>query len=710
MLNTNSHTLYKKKHTKESRGPELSKPDRISSSSCTLSKTETSHDTVELPESRHSRTITASDQRVDGASEHAESLAAPVAEANRQDPLLLCPEDQRFHLPRSSPVMSRSETSSSRRGETERLSPSSRPAPSGGEVQLRTRGVEETAAGCLDVSCNPRPCQAPQTYEACGGLGSANLNHSLSGGLHLLLGEQQVLVQDNRGEGQRPRCSSDNRPRPASDSKDKRPRDFADIFKTSCDLEKENAHFIVVDMVLEAFEAVKWTITLSQRSQAEKGTDRRPPKDGTDPHHPKEDTNLPHPEEGTNLHHPKDGTNLHHPEEGTDPHHPKEDTHPHHPEEGFQTVDQTAEKELANKHSSDGLTILSRLSADSGFEDYAAGKPLLNRGSLRNSLRCPMMHCPAEGLAQQLVIVFKQCWFPSQEVRRGRHSLRTSLQELPGTEVVVRDGGVSLREEIRQRTRMRGTLTWAPPHFQIIFSPHTAHRRSKVVSSQYFLCAGCGTDIEPRYIKKLLYCHYLGKYFCDCCHSGSELVVPGRVLAHWDFGRYSVSDFSKQLLDSIWHQPLFDLTSVGKTLYGRARELDKFRELQEQIICIKRLLTACRLSDRVMQEFEQLPGHLTEEQHLFSMDDLLRVKRGQLVPLAKTVLRCAITHVENCQLCLARGFICEFCRQKDVLFPFQRDTCTRCKACRACFHTQCFRQGECPKCARIQERKQLFNV
>lgn len=607
---------------------------------------------MELSQCLYSQANTTFDEHMDEEKDPTERVGAPEAESNGQDPSLLCPEDEHFHLPRSSPVISRhGQKSSSRRGETEG---SAQSAPSLCQVQLRTRGVEGAAASCLDVSCNPRSCQAPSTYKACGAPGSANLNRSLSSGLHLLFREQQVLVQDNKGEGQRPRCSSDNRPKPVFDRKDKQTSDFTEIFKTSCDLEEENAHFIVVDMVLEALEAVKWTISLSQSSRAQ------------------------------------------------------EDTDPRHPEGGFQVGDQTPEEEpAAGGNSSNEPKTLSVLLADSGFEDCATGKPMMNRGTLKNSLHGPVMNCPAESLAQQLVIVFKKCWFPSQEVRRGRHSLRTSLQELPGTEAVVRDGSVSLSEEIRQRTRMRGTWTWAPPRFQIIFKPHAAHRRSEVVASQHFLCAGCGTDIEPKYIKKLLYCHYLGRYFCDCCHSGSEAVVPGRVLTHWDFARYPVSDFSKQLLDSVWHQPLFDLTCVGTILHGRARELDKFRELQEQIVSIKRLLTACRSSDRVMQEFEQLPGHLTQKQHLFSMDDLLRVKRGQLVPVAKTVLRCAITHVENCQLCLAKGFICEFCRQKDVLFPFQSDTCTRCKECRACFHKQCFREGECPKCARIQQRKQL---
>lgn len=44
-----------------------------------------------------------------------------------------------------------------------------------------------------------------------------------------------------------------------------------------------------------------------------------------------------------------------------------------------------------------------------------------------------------------------------------------------------------------------------------------------------------------------------------------------------DVCRYSVSDFSKQLLDLVWSQPLFDLSSVGKALWSKVKDLDRFR-------------------------------------------------------------------------------------------------------------------------------------
>ncbi|KAF4086663.1 hypothetical protein AMELA_G00086630 [Ameiurus melas] len=108
---------------------------------------------------------------------------------------------------------------------------------------------------------------------------------------------------------------------------------------------------------------------------------------------------------------------------------------------------------------------------------------------------------------------------------------------------------------------------------------------------------------------------------------------------------------------------------------------------------------------RVLAEFQQIPSHLSEELHLFAMDDLVKIKRGQLLTTAKAVMQSATNHVEACVLCQAKGFICEFCRGKDVLFPFQTDICTRCQACRTCFHTSCFRDEACPKCTRFQMRR-----
>uniref|UniRef100_A0A8C9FTC1 Rubicon Homology domain-containing protein n=1 Tax=Pavo cristatus TaxID=9049 RepID=A0A8C9FTC1_PAVCR len=105
----------------------------------------------------------------------------------------------------------------------------------------------------------------------------------------------------------------------------------------------------------------------------------------------------------------------------------------------------------------------------------------------------------------------------------------------------------------------------------------TALLRDAVVAAQNFTCVGCGTPIESKYIRRLRYCDYLGKYFCDCCHSYAQSAIPARILMKWDFKKYYVCNFSKHLLDSIWQQPIFNVSSINKALYTKSKEMDRVR-------------------------------------------------------------------------------------------------------------------------------------
>ncbi|KAF3694401.1 Protein RUBCNL-like [Channa argus] len=621
---------------------------------------------------RSSSALHSADSHSDGGAGDKIKGERKLNDGSQEDPSLLHPDNERFHLPRSSPVISRRQRPLSWHGggtDTTSTSSSDSPSPASGSLSQHQHSCP--AVGSMEDLGSKQSSPLLQDKKQRSVSGSANLNSFLMSLFHIPFSGQQGQAEEHQGRSPRS-CSGPHSQGSSNTSEERRcsgvPEFSAGIFKTSCELEKENAHFIVVDMVLEVLEGVKWTLTSQQQTSTDDRTCTR--RDTTSADCPLQSTQEDN----------KAGCS------GEDVESSRNNTH--------QCTQDTGEEEEPGKneikHQPKSFSVLSN---DSGFEDYG-GDTMLTQDSLIN----------AEFLAQQLVMEFRRSWLPSRGPRRGRQSLRSSLQELPGTGTVAVSGG-SLTEEIRLRTRMRGSLSWAPPRFQIIFTVQPTHRRSEVVARQHFLCAGCGTKVEPRYIKKLRYCEYLGRYFCDCCHSGSDAVIPGRVLSCWDFSRQPVSDFSKQLLDSVWYQPLFDLTCVGKTLYSRVKELDKLRELQEQLQGIRKLLKACRLSGSVMTEFEQLPAHLTEQPHVFSMDDLFRVKKGQLVVQARAVVNVAIDHVENCKLCQARGFICEFCRERDIIFPFQTDVCKRCPACRTCFHKNCFAGKKCPKCARIQSRR-----
>ncbi|XP_012504053.1 PREDICTED: uncharacterized protein KIAA0226-like homolog isoform X2 [Propithecus coquereli] len=210
----------------------------------------------------------------------------------------------------------------------------------------------------------------------------------------------------------------------------------------------------------------------------------------------------------------------------------------------------------------------------------------------------------AELLARELYRVFRKCWMLSGVNYQLAGSLNAASSIVVNEERVREDfeSSMSVVQEIKFKSRIRGTEDWAPPRFQIIFNIHPPLKRDLVVVAQNFFCAGCGTPIEPKFVKRLRYCEYLGKYFCHCCHSYAESCIPARILMMWDFRKYHVSNFSKQLLDSIWHQPIFHLPSVSQSLYGKAKELDRVKEIQEQLFHVKKLLKTCRFAASCVKE------------------------------------------------------------------------------------------------------------
>ncbi|NXE23701.1 RUBCL protein, partial [Ardeotis kori] len=316
----------------------------------------------------------------------------------------------------------------------------------------------------------------------------------------------------------------------------------------------------------------------------------------------------------------------------------------------------------------------------------------------------------AEATAQELCRAFRKHWLQTDSAAQLSGCLSSSKQRSVLKEEIPREleSSLNLAEEIKIISKLRGSSGWAPPRSQIIFNIHPSVKRDVVVAAQNFTCVGCGTPIESKYIRRLRYCDYLGKYFCDCCHSYAQSCIPARMLMKWDFKKYYVCNFSRHLLDSIWQHPIFNVSCINKGLYTKSKEMDRVRETQEQLFHLKKLLKTCRFGESVLKEFEQVPSHLTEELHLFSLDDLVKIKRGQLLPLLKDILKRSTSHVDGFELCQAKGFICEFCQSADLLFPYQIAKCKRCTAeCKTCFHKACFKSGGCPKCLRIAARKTL---
>ncbi|GAB5576521.1 run domain Beclin-1-interacting and cysteine-rich domain-containing protein isoform X6 [Prionailurus iriomotensis] len=366
---------------------------------------------------------------------------------------------------------------------------------------------------------------------------------------------------------------------------------------------------------------------------------------------------------------------------------------------------------------------------------------------------CFLHSTSAEAVAMGLLKQFEGMQLPAAselEWLVPEHDAPQKLLPIPDSLPISPDDGQHA-DIYKLRIRVRGNLEWAPPRPQIIFNVHSAPTRKIAVAKQNYRCAGCGIRTDPDYIKRLRYCEYLGKYFCQCCHENAQMVIPSRVLRKWDFSKYYVSNFSKDLLIKIWNDPLFNVQDINSALYRKVKLLNQVRLLRIQLYHMKNMFKTCRLAKELLDSFDTVPGHLTEDLHLYSLNDLTATRKGELGPRLAELTRAGAAHVERCmglstlgeklgriavpgigeqlihpdlknlkseedvvlalplELCQAKGFICEFCQNEDdIIFPFELHKCRTCEECKACYHKACFKSGSCPRCERLQARRELL--
>nr|KAF6380186.1 rubicon autophagy regulator [Myotis myotis] len=336
-------------------------------------------------------------------------------------------------------------------------------------------------------------------------------------------------------------------------------------------------------------------------------------------------------------------------------------------------------------------------------------KPLIS--SSQTFSHCFLHSTSAEAVAMGLLKQFEGMQLPAAselEWLVPEHDAPQKLLPIPDSLPISPDDGQHA-DIYKLRIRVRGNLEWAPPRPQIIFNVHPAPTRKIAVAKQNYRCAGCGIRTDPDYIKRLRYCEYLGKYFCQCCHENAQMVIPSRVLRKWDFSKYYVSNFSKDLLIKIWNDPLFNVQDINSALYRKVKLLNQVGLLRIQLYHMKNMFKTCRLAKDLLDSFDTVPGHLTEDLHLYSLNDLTATRKGELGPRLAELTRAGAAHVERCMLCQAKGFICEFCQNEDdIIFPFELHKCRTCEECKACYHKACFKCGSCPRCERLQARRELL--
>ncbi|KDP31083.1 hypothetical protein JCGZ_11459 [Jatropha curcas] len=253
-----------------------------------------------------------------------------------------------------------------------------------------------------------------------------------------------------------------------------------------------------------------------------------------------------------------------------------------------------------------------------------------------------------------------------------------------------------------------------------------AYKSTKqLLEAQHYTCAGChkhfddGVTLVRDFVQVLGWgkprlCEYTGQLFCSSCHTNETAVLPARVLHHWDFSHYPVSQLAKLYLDSIHEQPMLCVSAVNPFLFSKVPALQHIMSVRKRI---GSMLPYVRCPfRRTINRGLGSRKYLLESNDFFALKDLIDLSKGAFAALPmmlETVSSKLLEHItDQCLICCDVGIPCsarQACNDpSSLIFPFQEGEIERCKSCESVFHKPCFKRlAKCTCGAVIGEEKTM---
>ncbi|XP_025087005.1 differentially expressed in FDCP 8 homolog A-like [Pomacea canaliculata] len=232
-------------------------------------------------------------------------------------------------------------------------------------------------------------------------------------------------------------------------------------------------------------------------------------------------------------------------------------------------------------------------------------------------------------------------------------------------------------------------------------------RNPKGLAAQDFRCAECRMHISGSDGMEARLCEYNGRYYCEMCHWNDLMYIPAQILHNWDFEKRKVCRASKQFLKLMRTKPVIRVQDVNPMLFNYVEQLRDIKHLREELLIMKKYILACpaAMAAKLLLQLSSWP-HFVECSDRYSVQDLLD-SDDSLIPDLVQVHSSWAQHIKTeCQVCQGRGFVCELCSEKEVLFPFD-NTAVVCCSCSNVMHRICFAQkGVCQRCERRKKRQQ----
>uniref|UniRef100_A0A3P9C392 Differentially expressed in FDCP 8 homolog n=1 Tax=Maylandia zebra TaxID=106582 RepID=A0A3P9C392_9CICH len=227
---------------------------------------------------------------------------------------------------------------------------------------------------------------------------------------------------------------------------------------------------------------------------------------------------------------------------------------------------------------------------------------------------------------------------------------------------------------------------------------------------QDYRCAECRAQISLRGVpSEARQCDYTGQYYCSTCHWNDTAVIPARVIHNWEFESRKVCRSSMRYLALMMSRPVLRLKEINPLLFNFVEELVEIRKLRQDILLMKPYFITCKeaMEARLLLQLQDRQ-HFVENDDMYSLQDLIDISTGRLSCSLTEIHTTFAKHIKlDCERCQAKGFVCELCKEGDILFPFDSHTSV-CHDCSAVFHRDCYFDNSttCPRCARMTERKQ----
>lgn len=187
-------------------------------------------------------------------------------------------------------------------------------------------------------------------------------------------------------------------------------------------------------------------------------------------------------------------------------------------------------------------------------------------------------------------------------------------------------------------------------------------------------------------------------------------MIPARIIKNWDFSLFNVCRASLQELNILYDKPCINMHTRNPRLFNFIQKLNHTRKLREDLCHMRKYLNECReaLVEKLLETNIGPRQHLIFYPDMYSVADLVAVEYGTINDSLNKCYTIFEKHIRNCEICVGKGYYCEICGNREIIFPFD-DAAVPCVKCYTIYHRVCWirKNSICVKCIRVANRKSL---